>query len=521
MAVRGYRLGVDWSRRGTYAGTLEDVSSYVLDEPVLTVAYGRDTSQASTDTSAGKLTAGLRNDGRQFSPENTSSPIAGRVVPGTPVELTVTQASSGALRTLFAGVIDDLDADPSAAAHDVTVDCLDAWGRPGAERLSTPVYSGLRTGAAIGLVLDAIGWRGGRDIDPGATLMPWWWEEGTDAATAVSRIVASEGPPAIAYVDGGTFVFRDRHHRLMRAASQTSQATFSHRVPAGSGPASELKVLKGSFTYNHGLKAIANVADFSVDQRQPGTLARVWETDQPFTLAAGESLPITVQGHEPFVGAVAPVEGVDYELRYGSVTVSLSRTSGQSITLFVTAGGAGALLTRLAVRAYPLAVARTVRVVEEDPSSVGTYGRQTWPGEVPWASVYDARAIAARIVATYATARPVVTFRIANLDDAYLTQILTRRISDRVTVRNDVLGVNASFIIERISHTIRKLGLIHEVELACEVVEPSQPSNVLTFNVAGKGFDQGAFGVNGIDNPSNMFTFNAVGKGFNQGVFAT
>ncbi|MFF3867347.1 hypothetical protein [Micromonospora sp. NPDC001898] len=521
MTVRGYQLAVDWSRQGTYAGTLEDVSSYVLDEPDLTVSYGRDTSQASTDAGAGKLTFGLRNDGGQFSPENTASPIAGRVVPGTPVELAVTQASSGAIRTLFAGVIDDLAADPNAAAHDFTADCLDAWGRPGAEKLSTPVYSGLRTGTAIGLVLDAIGWRGGRDIDPGATVMPWWWEEGTDAATAVSRIVASEGPPAIAYVDGGTFVFRDRHHRLTRAASQTSQATFTHIVPAGSGPPGDLKVLAGSFGYNHGLKSIANVVDVSVEQRQPAAMTQVWSTDQPLTLAAGESLPITVQGSEPFVSAVPPVQGVDYELRYGSVTVSLSRTSGQSMTLFVTAGGSGAMLTRLAVRGYPLAVARTVRVVDEDPSSVGTFGRQTWPGEVPWASVYDARAIAARIVAAYATARPVVTFKIANLSNVYLTQILARRISDRVTVRNDVLGVNADFHVERISHTIRKLGLIHEVEFACEVVEPSQPANVFTFNKAGAGFDQGAFGVAGIDNPAQMFTFNVAGKGFNQGVFAT
>ncbi|WP_326564561.1 hypothetical protein [Micromonospora peucetia] len=521
MTVRGYRLGVDWSRRGTYAGTLEDVSSYVLDSPALTVSYGRDTSQASTDAGAGKLSFALRNDGRQFSPENSGSPIAGRVVPGTPAELTVTQASSGTIRTLFGGVIDDLDADPNAPAKDFTAECLDAWGRPGAEKLSTPVHSGLRTGDAINVVLDLIGWRGGRDVDPGATVMPWWWEEGTDAATAVSRIVASEGPPAIAHVDGGTFVFRDRHHRLTRSASQTAQATFTHIVPAGSGPAGDFKVLRGSFGYQHGLKNIINAAAFEVAQRAPGPLSEVWSTDTPIVLAAGESLALDVQTSDPFVGAITPAAGTDYELAYGSVTVSLSRTSGQATTVTLTAGGVAAMLTRLAVRATPLTVARSVKVMEEDTSSIGTYGRQTWPGELPWASVHDARAIAQRIVATYATARPVVAFAIANISDDYLTQILARRISDRITVRNDELGLNRDFIIERITHTITKLGVIHQVEFACEVPEPSQPANVFTFGVAGKGFNQGAFGVNGIDNPASMFTFDVAGKGFNQGVFAS
>ncbi|WP_328382917.1 hypothetical protein OHQ88_10525 [Micromonospora zamorensis] len=520
MAVRGYRLAVDWSRQGTWAGMLEDVTSYVLDEPELTVTYGRDQSQADTDAGSGKLSFGLRNDGREFSPENTSSPIAGRVVPGTPVQYQVTDPSTGSIRTLFEGVIDDLDVDPHAAARDFTGEALDAWGRPGGEQLSTPIYQGLRTGDAINVVLDLIGWRGGRDIDPGATVIPFWWEEGSDAATAVKRLVASEGPPALAYVEGGVFVFRDRHHRLTRAASLTSQATFSQVIPAGSAPA-DFKILARSFAYKHGLKNIANSVTFEVGQRAPGDVAEVWSTDTPISLASGETLPIEVSASDPFVRAIPPESGKDVEVAYGSVTVSLSRTSGAAVTLFVTAGGVAALVTRLALRATPLLVPPTVKVTEEDVSSVGTYGRQSWSGEVPWASVGDARAIAQRIVATYATARPVVEFEIANLSDAYLAQILGRRLSDRVTVRNDELGVNRDFVVERVTHTVQKLGVIHRLRLSCEVVDPVQSANALTFGVAGKGFNQGAFGVAGIDNAASMFRFDTAGQGFNQGVFSS
>lgn len=519
MSVRGYELLADWSRHGTYVNVLEDVTSYILDEPDVFVSYGRDQSRATSAATAGKLTFALNNLDRAFSPENTSSAIAGKVVPGTPVRLLQTHES--ATTTIFAGVLDELNVDPNAAAKTFTGDVLDLWGRLGAEVLSTPLYSGLRTGEAIGLILDAIGWTGDRDLDPGATFMPWWWEEGTDAATAVDKLVESEGPPAIAYVQGGTFIFRDRHHRTSRAASLTSQGTYTHAVPAGSGPVGSFKVLRNSFAYDHGLRHIVNSVTFIVDERLPGDVEEIWSTDTPITLAAGQVLPIEVEANNPFLNAVPPEVGVDWDADV-AITVDLSRTSGQSTTLTVTATGGAAVITRLALRAVSVPVVRTVKVDEEDVSSIGMHTRQTWPKDrLPWANVYDARAVAERIVAVYATNRPTVTLSIANLDDDYMTQILARRISDRVTVINDEMGLDADFIVERITHTIRKLGGIHRLELGCQVADPVQPSNIFTFDVAGKGFNDGAFGVDGIDDPDTTLMFDIAGRGFNDGVFAS
>jgi hypothetical protein len=517
MTVRGYTLGVDWSRDGSFAGTLEDVSPYVLAE--VTTSYGRERTQTDGALGSGQLAFALRNNGRWFSPENATSPIAGKVLPGCRTRFD--KLYNGTLYTLFDGVLDDFSVDPSAAARDFTATALDAWGRPGAEKLSTPVHSGVRTGDAIGLILDAINWTGARDIDAGATLITYWWEEGTDAATAVQKLVDSEGPPAIAYVQGGTFVFRDRHHRLTRTASATSNGTFTHIVPAGTGPVGDHKILKDSFSYDHGLKHIANTATFSVDQREPGDTEEVWSTDTPITLAAGQVLPIEVQASDPFIGALLPVLDTDYTVAFGTVTVALSRTSGQSVLLTLTAGGTAAQVDRIGVRAVPLPVVRTVKISEEDTSSIGTYGRQTWGRELPWAGVYDASAIAQRIVASYATARPVVTFEIAGVSAASLTQILARRISDRITIRNDEVGLNRDFIIEGIAHTVIKLGAIHKVRFTCEVTDPVQAVNAFTFDVAGKGFDQGAFGVNGIDDAATMFRFDVAGQGFDQGKFSS
>lgn len=523
MTVRGYTLAIDWSRAGTFAGTLEDVSSYVLDSSDVTAEYGRDGPQAEGQAGAGKLIFALENDGREFSPENTSSPITGKVLPGCKVRLD--KLHLGVLYPLFVGVLDGLDVSTTAPARDVSITALDGWGQPGAEKLSTPLYSGIRTGTAIDLVLDAIGWTGGRDLDAGASVLPWWWEEGTDAASAVERLVDAEGPPALAYVEGGTFVFRDRHHRITRAASTVTNGLFTHIIPAGSGPGGDFKVLKDTFVYDHGLRSIANAATFSITQRAPGPVTEIWSTDTPITLAAGETLAIEIQATDPFMGAIAPVLDVDYTMPFGTITTSLSRTSGQSALLTITAGGVAAQVDRIGVRATPVSVARTVKVTEEDTSSIGTYGRQAWPRSLPFANAYDAQAIAQRIVSTYATNRPRVTFEIAyalnSVDESYLTQILARKVSDRITVRNDAVGINRDFIIEHKSHSIRKLGLIHKMRLTCEVTEPTQGSNVLTFGVAGKGFNDGVFGTNGIDNAATMFRFDTAGQGFNDGRFAS
>lgn len=421
------------------------------------------------------------------------------------------------LRPMWAGVIEDINVDNDTAGRPVTFDCLDAWGRPGAENLSTPLYQGLRTGQAIGLVLDAIGWTGDRDLDPGATIMPWWWVEGDDAATAVEKIVNSEGPPSVAYVEGGTFVYRDRHHRVLRPDSTTVQATYA--APASAYPGS-FTILKG-MGYDRGHKSVVNTAQFVVDVRQRGPQTQVWTSDAVYSVTDGDTLIVDVQASDPFFDAVPPEEGVDFQLNFGAVTTALSRTSGQSATVFVTAVGGDAQLSGLAVRASPVTVARAEKVYAEDPTSIATYGRKTWPKEAPWAGPDDASSIAQHVVARFATPQPTVTLTIANVNAAHTAQIMGRRMSDRIRVVHDGLGLDREFWVERVEHTIRKLGAIHRLTLGCQIAGPDQPDNVFTFNVVGAGFNDGVFGYAGINNASKMFVFDGVsGQRFDEGAFA-
>lgn len=561
MTVRGYQVAFDWSRAGLFTNVSEDVSSYVTKAKHVTVSWGRNDARATSDSGAGKMDVDLINTDRRFSPENPGSPIVGKILPNTPARLNVTHPVSGSTATLFSGPLDDLSVNPNNAEKTFAATVLDGWGVPGSEALSTPVYSGKRTGELVEIVLDAIGWTGPREIDPGATVVPYWWEEGTDAATAMKKIVDSEGPPAIAYVRGGTFVFRDRMHRLfadevtttiiggspflvrssrlrggfsLRGSSSTSSTTssygvFTHIKPAGSGPDDDFKIARDSFSYDHGLKNISNAAVFQVDRRVPTDIAVVWSTESPISLGASETSTLIAQTDDPFLYAITPVDGTDYTLAAGTLAVSLSRTSGQSVFITLTAGAGGALLsTGLTLRAVPLTVANTVQVQAEDTSSIGVYRRQKWPGTVPWAGPGDALAIARRIVAVYATARPTVVFRFtaspsmdAETYSRYLAMALLLDVSVRITVRNDEILLDADFMVERVVHDIQQLGLIHVVELHCQIVDPVQPENIFTFNVAGKGFDLGHFATDGLDSSETMFLFDTAGHGFDQGVFAT
>lgn len=535
MSVRGYQLGIDFSGAGDFSGPYDDVSSWLSGDD-LTIEVGRDTSQAAASIPTGTLGFHLQEIAsspaqRVFTPE--TGPLDGQILPGIAAQFSATDGT-GTNRVLFTGTFDTFDYDDEAQT--LTGQLRDSWGVPAGEKLSTTVYQGMRTGDLIGVVLDAIGWpAAARDIDPGDTVIAFWWEEGTDAATAIQKLVDSEGPPAIGYVYAGTFVFRDRHHRSFDTASNTSQATYSIRFPAGSGSPTEIKIADGGFVYNHGRSNIVNTATFQVDQLVAGAPAAVWSNQAPLSVAAGQTVTFTVNGNNAFVQALTPVAATafddngaptngDYALAYGSIaSIAISRDSGASLTLTIVGGGTDALFSYLQVTANPIVSAQTVTVTSQDTASVGAKGVLTWPGSLPWCNQYDAQAIADIIVARYAHARVIVTITIdADIAPAYATEFATRMISDRITVINDRLGVSGDFHIERARRIVRALGLHGaQLELTCEAAITDGAANPFQFDVAGHGFDQGQFDVNGIDNASTVMRFDVAGHGFDQGRFGT
>jgi hypothetical protein len=434
---------------------------------------------------------------------------------------------------VFEGPLESFTIDTTASDRAFDGTALDGWTRPGSSQLSTAVYQGKRTGDLIGIILDAIGWPADkRSLDAGATVVPYWWAEGVEANTAVTDLVHSEGVPAIGYVRNGTFVFRDRHHRVTRTTSLTSQGTYTHIQPAGP-IGTDHKILKRSFHYDHGLDYIINSASLEVTPRLPTDRGVVWSSDSPIALGANASVVLVIRTDDPFIDLQVPSAAVtylddggvltaDYRVAAGSATITLSRTSGQSAFLTITAGGSGVFLdTGIKVRGTALKQGSPQIVSASDAYSQQRHGVKDWDGAAPWAGPHDAQAIVGQVVAIYSQPMPSVTFDVDGvLGSGTLTRILATDVSDRITVRSDEMGLNADFTVERVDHEIRQLGVRHVCTIGAQLAEPTQASVPFMFDVAGQGFNAGQFTLDVGNNPTTMFRFDTAGQGFNAGVFA-
>lgn len=519
-----YGCSIDWGGTGTGTDVTGDLVSDIA------VSYGRDQERQLAPAAVGTASFTLNNTDRTYSPENSGSPFFGDLEPARTMQAGVTW--NGQTYPLFTGRIDDYSVKADFADRTVDLSFLDGLSDLSAAPLSTPVYASLRTGDLINIVLDAAGWTGGRDIDPGATVVGYWWADGTDAFSAISDLVKSEGPPAIAYAaPGGVFVFRDRHHRMLRQQSRSEQAFFHAGVLGectGQGvPAGALSLAR-PFTYAHGWKDIFNSVTIDVPVRAPATdLQQVWQDTTTYTLAIGESLELTASGSDPFVDAVTPVVGTDVIASgAGVLSVLLSRTSGASAKITLQAVGGPVTVTSVQLQARPVVVQQTVRVSLRDPGSISRHGERAYPDGAPWAGPQDARAIASSVLLHYAERRPTVQIRVVSSDPAHFAQVLSRTVSDRVRIANDELGLDSDFFVERVTHTVQRTGQegrppVHAVVLGCEK-DLDTPANPFAFDVRGAGFDQGVFDPVQADDAGAVFIFDDPVQGvFDVGEFGT
>jgi hypothetical protein len=531
--TEGITVEIDWGRTGSYSEVGDNVTDLVrAGRAAIAVEYGRDQVTALAPTVSGTGSLVLDNSDRRFSPRATTlangstNPLYGKIKPALPVRIarTITGLpdpysdtygdpydSNGATFTLFIGHTDANPINPDPSSKSVSVSLVDRLADSRGQTISTQLYSGVRTGEAIGHILDACGVSADeRDLDPGATVIPWWWTDGKEALTALEEIIRSEGPPAMLTVGvDGAIVFRDRHHRLLNSGSTTSQSTW--RATEGVEP-----VMNG-FTYNESWANIINTGTATVDVRTPQELQQIWTDESVINLSAGEQRLITVSATDPFFGAIPPVAGTDYTVLSGSVTTALTRTSGMSTAIILHATSA-AVISGLQLRAQPVTVAYTVQVSASDTASIDDFGSRAFPGDLPWCGPGDAEAVLTTAVAQRAQPLPIVQarFMVGN-NTAKAGAILARDLSDRVTVIEPETVLSADFYVESIGHELSGPH-DHSVTFGLEAA-PTLPSPVFRLDTAGAGADQGLLG-GGFDDPSNSLILDSAvaGHRLNEGV---
>lgn len=461
MATATYKFEVDWSNDGDWSDTGEDVTSRVRAREGVRWDRGRDQIRALSPPMAGRSDFTLDNRSKDYSPEYASGPLYGNLLPGRKVRIRTTAPSAA---TLFTGFLDDLPQHPLRTQRSVDAPALGPLSRLRGVKVSTGLYTNITTGVALGHLLTAAGWPlGDRTLSTGQTDLLYWWCDEDDAFDMAVTLLNTEGPGATLYESGdGKIVFEDRHYRQLTARSTTSQATFRD---SGAEP------LMSDFAYQPHLRDIINAATLTVAARTAEAEAVVWQLGGTLSLGASQAIALVARSSHPFSGATTPVATTDYTVLTGSVaSVSLSRTSGASTVVTVTAGAGGATIADLQLRATSYEATETLLSNTVDASaSIAKYGLRPyrpsiWPDVVPDFAVDTCNVLVQR----YSEPRATVRVELNSAQATRLTQQLTREISDRVTVVEAQTGLNADCFIEHIAHEVQLAGKLHRTIFGLE-----------------------------------------------------
>jgi len=291
MASGNYDLWADWDNDGNYSSANDDITS-----DTLSVSYsrGRDfASQLTGNSTAGKLTAVLNNDDGKYSPDNTSSPLTGKIKPGLSIKLTGGQGESFPYSfpftfdesTQWVGRLERIMPSPSSTSLKTAK--LEAFGVLGYLNDFIPnieTQTDKRTDEAIDAVLDAVSWPAAdRELAEGETTMSKFWVRGKKTIEAL-RIPEETESGFLYETKDGKIGFQSRLTRLS-SPFNTSQATFSD--------ASDATNTYMSIQQVDPLSTIANHIEASSRNYTTGAAAVLWtlpETgaDSPL-LTAGAS----------------------------------------------------------------------------------------------------------------------------------------------------------------------------------------------------------------------------------------
>lgn len=221
---------------GTMGVFMDDAAYKVAGEDITCMVFGnrgsintnegRDLARALSPTGTAESAFEFENVERLYSPNNPDGRLFNKTSTNIPVQIRA--IFEGRIYILYNGYIDEYTLQNELPNFStIKVGTIDVLGQLAATNISTGLYQNIRTGEAIGYILDEIGWpEGKRKLNYGSTVLDWWWVDDQNALQAVNDLVGAEGLPSIVFTDDvGDFVFKDRHHRyvdpnsLVRAAS--------------------------------------------------------------------------------------------------------------------------------------------------------------------------------------------------------------------------------------------------------------------------------------------------------------
>ncbi len=479
MAKPTATVSVDWDNDGNYGNANSDITADVID---LSWVMGRNyASQLSGNSTAGKLTATLHNTSGKYSPNNTSSPLTGKIEPALRLKLQVGTGSFPYTFPIifngtnqFVGRLEEIKPAPSTRGQKrATLTAYGSLGFLNAFKVNLATQSSVRTDQAVGAVLDDAGWPAGdRVLATGQTTMTRFWVDNMQTMEALRIAEETEGG-FIKETKDGDIGFESRHTRLA-GDYLTSQATFSDASDATNGYKQIEQIDPLSTIINH-TEAVTRNYTTAGSATVLWTLGEVG-ADSPL-LAPNESRTFEARFPNPSsdneaveVGAwTTPASTTDYTANSASNGSGTNLTSSMGVTntkiaerMIITIinnhATTSAYLTKLQARGTAVTQQQnTVRSI--DTTSQAKYGERKFVAETEFIpSTTEAQKWCEFQLAIYSTPVNILKMSfVASNSHTQLVEALTRNISDRITVvaTNEAeLGINADFFIESVRHTL-------------------------------------------------------------------
>ncbi len=504
------RVLVSWDGGGTFTGPYDDVTADVMADPGVAIDAGRDGARQLAPPKVSSADFVLRNDTRKYSQEYGGSPVYQRVLPARPVRIVVTAGAADAYDTPtrytepdpYDGIatlavartsIDDISQSVALGDQAVTLRTLGVETLLVGTHVTVGIMNNPRVDQCVTAILDAVGWPvPDRVVAVSDTTLLYWWADDRTPWEALLELLAAEGPGSI-YVEpatdtnGAVFHFENRNYRTTATRSTTPQAVFFDRRGAAASAAyydeadpydageaydgeADVRYFT-SLSYDPGFRSIYNAARYPTKRRALGPLAAIWQFGADL-VPSPSGTTLIVHPSDPFAGAVVPAAGTDYAVSGGTVSMALSAPSGLVAFLTVTAtsgtptvtGPPASPATGLQLRAQPLAVVGETSVTNVVDASASIAKFSPIPGQMiprvldvagwPEISVSAAQAVCDAWVRRYMAQRPSVTIELAGADQGHLAEILRRRVSDRISLRERNSGLAADVWINSKAITI-------------------------------------------------------------------
>jgi hypothetical protein len=294
------------------------------------------------------------------------------------------------------------------------------------------------------------------------------------ALTAVQKVTENELGALFYFGGDGTAIFEDRHHRW-KGDHLTSQGTFDERGRASYEQAAEDRIKEVALDFPRYLDGLA------------GT--QLWSLDRvPVAFAPNGSLSFEVDyGGGLASGVIKPVAGTDYIVRTQPDNSGSEASANVLVTTWHDKGGSAEITLTNQIATPLFLIFLRVRGTPLREASDRTPARFTASGGPAHAAVlshrYDlnSRETAVQAWAEYLGLRYSVQqdrirlslgtpFPEAAVATTDMVQILSRKVSDRVTWINDTLPfstkINAAFYIDRLSRKFTGESIECDWELA-------------------------------------------------------